>query len=486
MKILFGLIGAGLLAGCGSTSMMSSVSTVGTAPDWVKTEQPYGQYGLAVTRFTLAITAPPASELVAGTTASWCNDIRDSYNLNLRKVLDVQIAYGRLAPRLRSMGDTLTAVEQTQAKAAILEYLTVYVDGATAYESALAALSVIGERCPQPLAVQVTEAIERSNLATYTLYGRAHPFSSDTITTLSDGQGFFTSISAKGEDQSVVALQNAIKSIVAVTTNFAPPDGTRGPGLSGADIYASRASQEADAIRRQINNPRQITRERLDDILDRIEPDPSQVPVPIEVSLPIRRTFLVEDMGNGVSQGINLTLPEELGIHVTGECSRAVSPTESTSFSPGTPAPHFDGVLISSSRACQIKVIRRIGGVDVPLADANTWAADPTTTIALPLDRTALVTRSTAYGFSNGRLNKVDVSSPAPAPQALLLPFTAIGAASGAVVQGFKDDTAEIEARTAQIEAETARLAALAALEQARSDAADAAEEEAATGSPSP
>jgi len=206
---------------------------------------------------------------------------------------------------------------------------------------------------------------------------------------------------------------------------------------------------------------------------------------PIDVPLPIRRTFTLDKL-----DGKAVVVSRDLRVVLITSCS-AIAAASETKLPEASPT---NGIWVSAGRSCLIAVpdlseLERTsyeGAVPASAAELNAtaaktygeqlqllartqfWALDSSRPMRLPLDRTAFVRRATGYTFANGRMTKSDVDRPGEAAEIFALPLKLITALTGAVAEGMTRETAVTEAETARLKAETARIEAQAAYEAAR------------------
>ena len=522
LSICVALAALAAAAGCASTPMVTSYPT--GASETIG--QFIGEYGLARSMVTVTLTNPepagaaqpaanaaapsvafsstinvtttPAADKKEGageTEASWCAGLRRTYNQDRLATLAAPTRKSGLEKALEDwIGKPKPGADEVKARVDRIEADTDAILGAvTALDRARLNAPLIEKHCPQPFKITITDSLEIDPNRTYRLYAQADSFSNDRLITEFEG-GYLKSISATGDHRATDVLVNAVKTLASIQTYGAKPtisvprpvaaDATWADPMTPAEFSKAIKALVAK-IRSDGYNDRNL--EELRGLLR--SHTPSDPLPPIDVALPIRRTFEIHELANPV------VVSRELRVVVLTTCS-AIASKETT------PTPKKEnGILVSAGRSCLIRVpdlsqvapptFSRVtatealnggaaafeAGLRTEVADlrflsrSQFWALDSANSIPLPVDRTAFVRRTTGYTFANGRMTKSDVDRPGEAAEIVALPLKLISAFTGAVAEGIRGETAATQAETARIQAETARIQAQLAYEAARKSA---------------
>lgn len=488
-----------LLGGC-VTPMMNSQPPSAEAP---KGARLLGEYGLAQSVLTVTISAPgadaakdekptsvvvnntvsanaaapaPAPQPAAGpktpeSEAAWCADLRKAYYLDRVKTLEFFQTHNAFVAKLDSWGAqaSFSSEEQAKIRKAIAAYEAARLSYEEVYARALANVELMAQDrfgrtdaieplCPQRVKVDIKETVEVDRRTAYRLYAASNNYSSDHWVAEFDG-GLPKAISGTADHKLGDIVVNAARSIASVQALGVAPAAPDSLGLW--EKFAPPRARLTDAI-----TPETVRRYRR-------QLTPPKVLASIDVTLPIVRAFTIDGL-----DGKRANLNDTLRIAVVANCSPATAPAGQT----GEPRA---GIVVSSSRACEVLVPATaeykpgkngapLAASSSPLARAKIWALDSNRPMILPVERTAMVKTSTAYTFTAGRPSKVDYDRPAPAMEVVSLPFKVIGGFAGAMLEGVKGKTGQVQASTDLTKAETARLEAAAALAEARQKASAA------------
>lgn len=504
MRIFLTACASLLLTGCVTPMVQSTASSTGTPPN----TRLLGEYGVAQSVFTLTISAgggdaaknddaktstvvvtntvnvpplpdkPKSDEAVKAPASetAWCDSVRKSYNTDRVATLAFAQRHGVFLAKLQNWitQGTYSPEEQKDILKAVDEYVTADRANTEALSRAKGNIILMAQDrnggvtnhlplCPQRFKVDIKESVELSRDKVYRLYANVDDTSADHWVAEFDG-GFPKNISGTADSkvgEVAVAAAKSIGTIEALGVGPSLPMKV----VAGRDDDALAAALKA--VHRKILKP-----DALQQILDAIAPKPETLD-PIDVDLPIVKTYVLEDLESDV------VFPHDsLPIAIATLCASAPVKSE------GTPVL---GVAVSSSRACELRVLASQDYAEVksgadPTARltaasratnhvqmrAKVWALDSRYVATLPLDRTVMIKTTTSYAFAGGRVTKSEFDRPAPAMEVVSFPFKLIGGFAGAFLDGVKGKTSQVQARTDLTKAHTAEIEAATAYDKAK------------------
>lgn len=426
--------------------------------------------------------------------AAWCKDLRKSYNKDRAAALAGWEAYNAFDSELVAwLANPPAKKDEKKTTAEYNKKIDAYLEKRAALDTAIvrasANLPLIRTYCPIRYKVEIKESLEPDSERTFRLYGARNDWSSDTFTAEFDG-GFIKSVNATADHRGAEILVAAVKVLATV---------------HGLTTNPVKAWQDTSAI-----NPQAIERARKKPLFQGgIEALRAAIPTPdppprIDQDLPFTRALDLADLeGNRVilRAETNTPLPDGPGgiKRFDTDTTPLVVMTQCAAMGAKYTGGPKSGIMVAAQRTCTITIPSTSEYADLttqataadgkpivnaknepvykadtsrePLARISVAATDSRYVYALPVERTALVKRTTSYMFANGRVTKADLSRPSPIEQFALLPVKALGAVTSTIADGIRGRKGEIEARTEWTKAETANIEATVALQKAKDDA---------------
>jgi len=506
MKI-WTLAGCALLTGCASAPMVQSYSPSKDAPPESRL---LGEYGLAQSTFTVTISAPagdekkdaaspsvvvnntvnvppPAEKPKAeekekppATETAWCDGLRKAYASDRIATLVFAQAHNEFMAKLGNWigQDTYTSAERTE----ILKAIDAFIAADRAQSQALrrAKLNVLlmaksrpdapgVPLCAQRFNISIAETTELDRGRAYRLYAKLDDWSADHWVAEFEG-GYPKSISGAGDHKLgdiAVAAAKSLGTIEALGVTPSLPMST----VAGHDEDKLKAALAA------LKKSKRLTADLLQELKDALAPETEILPA-IDVTLPFSKIYTLADLDADV------VFPHEtLPIALSADCSPAATTTAGDTVS---------GVAVSSSRACELRVLARAdvqsvrdkrtaaerlatfkASTKLPQTRVKLWALDSRYVSIMPVERTGLIKTTTSYAFTGGRATKAEFDRPSPVLEGVSLPFKIVGGFGGALIDGIKGETGQVDARTGLTKARTAEIEQALAYEKARKKVTD-------------
>jgi hypothetical protein len=376
-------------------------------------------------------------------------------------------------------GDTIPAAKVKQANDYVSRATAARADAAKRDAVAAQLVSDYEAACAKPLKIDVTAELATDSTRTYALVIKDDENSSDKLTAKPDENGLLTSVTTTADDKTGDIIVATAKSLVSVVYALDPtalvptlaldklalpavaaappapaPVGGGAGGAGGHNVAAPPKPPRKPAPKAVstakyhafIFEARQLKPTHAYPVLKR--------QFPKAPSGPLR--FSLTDFDGG-----KLTLLKTFSLQL--DCA-SLKPVRAT------PSPTYSGVMVSTLTPCKLTtaLVPRDGtpGDDEPVAQQAYFSAwNSRQPIPMPLNRTSLVSRTTTYGFSQGRVTSADYDKSSDALAAATLPGTIItGAISGlsTAIQGRQGVTkAEADRLNAQASVYTAQAALL-------------------------
>lgn len=324
------------------------------------------------------------------------------------------------------------------------------------------------KNCAKPLKIDVTTEVAADTSHVYALVIKDDANSADKLTAKPDENGLLTSLTTTADEKSGEIAVAAVKSLVSFAYLVDP----------AALVPAAALQTMAPAVATVVASAPTENNHTYSYVPGKPKPKPKPKPEPPKLVPAAAYLEFIEEAENRKPVHAYPDLPRAYPKAPVGPLRFGVSDkptilldTFSIEVKCSTPKakgmtipPESNGVLVSSLVPCQLTTKlkeARDQGQDPPARTAYFSAWDPSVPVALPLNRTALVPRTTTYAFSQGRQTSADYDKPSDGLAAATLPGTIIlGAISGL--------SSAIQGRQSVTDAETARIKARASLYDAQ------------------